>query len=196
MAISQSRAGSHADLSGLTYTLDNGVPANLLGDLGSGISYAGDNTFLALPDRGPNAVNDNSAVDDTVGYVNRFHTVRMRIEPNTSGTGLPLTVTPVLSSTTLLWDESQLIYGNGSGVGLGSGAPHGSRVGGSGIGKGAGNCFVPTARIILPAHSFPSRRSPMVGMYGRDESCGLLSFWEGTRSTSVTCLKVGIRFFE
>ena len=71
--LTQSRAGSYTDLSGLTYTLENGVPANLLGGLGSGITYAGGNTFLALPDRGPNAVSYNGAVDDTVSYVNRFH---------------------------------------------------------------------------------------------------------------------------
>ena len=121
--LTQSRAGSYTDLSGLTYTLENGVPANLLGGLGSGITYAGGNTFLALPDRGPNAVSYNSAVDDTVSYVNRFHTVRIRIENNTSGTGFPLTVTPVLQATTLLWDESRLVYGTGAAVGLGSGAP-------------------------------------------------------------------------
>jgi Esterase-like activity of phytase len=121
--LTQSRAGSYTDLSGLTYTLENGVPANLLGGLGSGITYARGNTFLALPDRGPNAVSYNSAVDDTVSYVNRFHTVRMRIEPNTSGTGLPLAITPVLQATTLLWDESRLVYGSGATVGLGSGAP-------------------------------------------------------------------------
>jgi hypothetical protein len=121
--LTQSRAGSYTDLSGLSYTLENGAPANLLGGLGSGITYAGGNTFLALPDRGPNAVSYNGAVDDTVSYVNRFHTVRMRIENNTSGTGFPLTVTPVLQATTLLWDESRLVYGTGAAVGLGSGAP-------------------------------------------------------------------------
>ena len=33
--------------------LENGVPGNRLGGLGSGLAYAGGNTFLALPDRGP-----------------------------------------------------------------------------------------------------------------------------------------------
>ena len=50
-----SAAGPNADLSGLTETLGNGLPANLLGGLGSGIAYAGGNTYLAVPDRGPNA---------------------------------------------------------------------------------------------------------------------------------------------
>ena len=54
--LDQSRAGSFADLSGLTYNLENGVPANSLGGFGSAIAYASGNTFLALPDRGPNAV--------------------------------------------------------------------------------------------------------------------------------------------
>src|SRR5215471_19179821 len=85
--LNQSRAGAWADLSGLTYTLENGAPANLLGGFGSAITYASGNTFLALPDRGPNAVPFNSNVDDTVSYINRFHTVQMKLTPNTSGTG-------------------------------------------------------------------------------------------------------------
>ena len=44
------------DLSGLTNILENGVSANILGGLGSGIAHAGGDTFLAVPDRGPNAV--------------------------------------------------------------------------------------------------------------------------------------------
>jgi hypothetical protein len=54
-SLNESRAGAYADLSGLTYKLENGVPANVLGELGSGLAYASGNTFLALPDRGPNA---------------------------------------------------------------------------------------------------------------------------------------------
>jgi hypothetical protein len=42
-----------------------GAPANLLGGLGSGIAYASGNTFLALPDRGPNAVAFDAAIDST-----------------------------------------------------------------------------------------------------------------------------------
>jgi hypothetical protein len=33
--------------------LENGVPGNRLGGIGSGFAYAGGNNFLALPDRGP-----------------------------------------------------------------------------------------------------------------------------------------------
>ena len=51
--LNQSRAGDWADVSGLTYMLENGAPANDLGGMGSAITYAGGNTFLALPDRGP-----------------------------------------------------------------------------------------------------------------------------------------------
>ena len=54
--LTSSRAGSYADLSGLKGTLENGAAANLLGGLGSGIAYVSGDTFLALPDRGPNAV--------------------------------------------------------------------------------------------------------------------------------------------
>jgi hypothetical protein len=118
-----SRAGSYADLSGLTYTLENGAPANLLGGLGSGLAYLSGNTFLGLPDRGPNAIPFDSAIDDTVSYVNRFHTITMDLSPNVSGTGLPFTLFPTLKNTTLLWANSPLVYGTGSGLGVGSGVP-------------------------------------------------------------------------
>ena len=121
--LDQSRAGAWADVSGLTYTLENGVPANLLGGFGSAITYAGGNTFLALPDRGPNAVEFDDAIDNTVSYPNRFHTIHMLLQPNTSGTGLPFTLTPVLENTTLLWSVTPLVYGAGAGLGVGSGVP-------------------------------------------------------------------------
>lgn len=70
------------DLSGLTAPLENGLPGNILGGLGSGLAYAGGNTFLAVPDRGPNATPYNSNVDDTVSYINRFHTVTMKLTPS------------------------------------------------------------------------------------------------------------------
>jgi len=118
-----SRAGQWADVSGLTYSLENGVPANLLGGFGSAITYASGNTFLALPDRGPNAVSYDSDVDDTVSYINRFHTIKMELTPNTSGTGLPFNLTPHLIATTLLWSPTPLVYGTGTGLGVGSGVP-------------------------------------------------------------------------
>ena len=121
--LDQSRAGEWADLSGLTYTLENGVPANLLGGFGSGIAYASGNTFLAVPDRGPNAVEFDDAIDNTASYVNRFHTVTMDLDPNRSGSGFPFTLKPTLRATTLLWSLTPLVYGSGSGLGVGSGVP-------------------------------------------------------------------------
>jgi hypothetical protein len=120
--LTKSSAGSYADLSGLKNTLENGVPANLLGGLGSGIAYAGGNTFLALPDRGPNAVSFNPLVDDTVTYIDRFHTVSMDLAPN-HGSGLPFTLTSTLRSTTLLHALLPLAYGSGKGLNIGSGRP-------------------------------------------------------------------------
>jgi hypothetical protein len=121
--LTDSAAGHYADLSGLTGTLENGAPANLLGGLGSGIAYAGGNTFLALPDRGPNATSYNSKVDDTVSYINRFQTVTMGLTPNSAGAALPFRLTPTLTATTLLSSPTPLTYGSGAGLGLGSGAP-------------------------------------------------------------------------
>jgi hypothetical protein len=121
--LDDSRAGSFADLSGLTYKLENDVPANSLGGFGSAIAYASGNTFLALPDRGPNAVPFDSNIDDTASYINRFHTITMDLRPNTSGSGLPFTLTPILRATTLLWSLTPLVYGSGTDLGVGSGAP-------------------------------------------------------------------------
>jgi hypothetical protein len=120
-----SKAGSYADLSGLKGTLENGVPGNLLGGLGSAITYVNGNTFLALPDRGPNAVEYNDAIDNTVSYINRFHTIEMDLKPNNSGSGLPFTLTPVLQRTTLLHSLLPLAYGPGGAAagGVGPGAP-------------------------------------------------------------------------
>jgi hypothetical protein len=120
-SLTESRAGANADLSGLIYNLENGAPANLLGGLGSGLAYASGNTFLALPDRGPNAIPYNSAIDDTVSYINRFHTLTMELRP--SRNGLPFTLAPSLRNTTLLWSATKLVYGSGNGLNVGSGVP-------------------------------------------------------------------------
>ena len=117
----ESSAGLYQDLSGLDYSLENGAPANLLGGLGSALTWAYGDTFLALPDRGPNAVGFDSLVDDTVSYVPRFHTLKMSLQP--SSVGLPFTLTATLEKTTLQFSHSPLTYGSGSGLGLGSGAP-------------------------------------------------------------------------
>jgi len=120
--LDSSRAGNFADLSGLTYNLENNVRANELGGLGSGLAYANGNTFLALPDRGPNAVPFDSNIDDTVSYINRFQTVTMNLTPNNTP-GLPFILTPKLQATTLLWSLTPLSYGEGGDGIVGSGKP-------------------------------------------------------------------------
>jgi hypothetical protein len=79
--LDQTRAGSFADLSGLKYNLESGLPANNLGGFGSALCYASGNTFLALPDRGPNANSYDSNLDDTTSYINRFHTIPWTLSP-------------------------------------------------------------------------------------------------------------------
>jgi len=129
-SLSGSSAGSFADLSGLTGVLENGVAANNLGGIGSGLAWAGGNTFIATPDRGPNATSFNALVDDTSSYVSRFQTVDLALTANNSGTGLAYNLTPTLTATTLLSSTTPLTYGSGAGLGnqingtpLGSGAP-------------------------------------------------------------------------
>ena len=124
--------GNYEDLASQTAArLENGVAGNRLGGIGSGFAYAGDGNFLALPDRGPNANSYNSMVDDTVSYIDRFHTIKMSLAPSDPGSALPFVLTPTLRSTTLLSSPTPLVYGTGAGLGyqidgvtpLGSGAP-------------------------------------------------------------------------
>ena len=129
-SLSGSSAGSGVDLSGLTGPLENGQAGNILGGMGSGLAWAGGNTFLAVPDRGPNAVSYNAAVDDTTSYISRFHTVSMALTANPVGSSLGFSLTPTLTATTLLSSPAALTYGTGAGLGnkadgtpLGSGAP-------------------------------------------------------------------------
>jgi hypothetical protein len=112
--------------------LENGLPGNMLGGMGSGLAYAGGTTFLALPDRGPNANPYNPLVSDTVSYIARFQTLNLSLAPTIDPlTGLPFTLTPMLIGTTLLSSPTALNYGTGDGLGfqidgitpLGSGAP-------------------------------------------------------------------------
>src|SRR5262245_7118786 len=121
-SLTGSRAGANADLSGLTYPLENQAPANLLGGLGSAIAYDSGKKFLLLPDRGPNAVTFDPLIDNTVSYINRFHTVQMDLDHNPAGP-LPFTLTARLQDTTLLWSLTPLVYGTGAGLGVGSGVP-------------------------------------------------------------------------
>lgn len=76
-------------------------------------ALAGNNTFLALPDRGPNALayTGGSAVDNTTSYISRFHTVGLSYS---AGTTLPLTVTATLDDTTLLSSTAPLTYAAGA----------------------------------------------------------------------------------
>src|SRR5215475_11599740 len=132
--------------------LENGVPGNRLGGFGSSITYAGGDTFLMVPDRGPNAVEWASSIDSTVAYIERFHTFNLRLLPATPSdagvqdsnttpnavpgltapfdvSGLPFILTPTLRATTLLWSPTPLSYGKAGaftddkGNPIGSGAP-------------------------------------------------------------------------
>lgn len=96
-----SMSATASDLSGLSGALENGASANLMGGMGSGLAWAGGNTFLALPDRAPNALAWNSAVDNTASYVARFNTIQLKLSATPTG-ALPYSLTPTLSSTALL----------------------------------------------------------------------------------------------
>src|SRR5262245_18672382 len=117
-------SGTYEDFATETASLlENGIPGNRLGGMGSGLAYAGGNTFLALPDRGPNAKPYNSAVDDTTSFIARFHTLSLSLAPSDPGSALPFTLTPMLVDTTLLSSQTSLVYGSGSALGLPNGAP-------------------------------------------------------------------------
>lgn len=114
--------GGTTDLSGLSGVLESGLRADVLGGIGSGLAWAGGDTFLVLPDRGPNATSylGGSVVDNTTSFIPRFHTVTLNLTASASG-GLPYTLTPTLKATTLLYSPTPLSYGTTAG--LPSGAP-------------------------------------------------------------------------
>lgn len=114
--------GAQHDLAANTAApLENGVAGNLLGGLGSGMVWAGGDTFLMLPDRGPNATPYNGYVDNTASYVPRFQTFSFHLTPQANG--LPFQVQAQLDATTLLWSPTKLAYGSGMAAHIGNGAP-------------------------------------------------------------------------
>ncbi len=159
--IAKGSLSGSTDRSGLTGTLENGLPANILGGLGSGLAYAGGNRFLALPDRGPNATAYNAAVDNTVSYITRFQSMTLDLVAQANGS-LPFTLTPTLTGTTLLSSPTALVYGTGVGLGnkadgtpLGSGAPAQNDAShyyftGRSDGFGAGNSGAPADARLDP----------------------------------------------
>lgn len=106
-----------ADLSGLSGSLENGSAANILGGIGSGLAWAGGSTFLAVPDRGPNATAyaGGNPVDNTTSYLSRFHTLELNLVASASG-GLPYSLGASLSATTLLYSPTALNYGGTAGL--------------------------------------------------------------------------------
>jgi hypothetical protein len=103
--------GSGGDLSAATAgPLENGTTGNLLGGIGSGLAWAGGNTFIATPDRGPNATNWNAALDNTTSYLARFQTLQLGLVKNGAG----WTLTPTLSATTLMYSPTPLAYAPGA----------------------------------------------------------------------------------
>jgi phytase-like protein len=102
--------------------LENGIAGNLLGGMGSALTTAGGNLFLALPDRGPNAKAYNPLVDNTASYIPRFHTLHLTLAPS-GDPNLPFILTPMVVGTTLLSSRTPLFYGSGAGLGVGNGAP-------------------------------------------------------------------------
>lgn len=110
--------GNGADLSGLDYSLENGVAANLLGGLGSGLAWAGGSTFLALPDRGPNATaySNGTLVDNTTSFFPRFQTLNLSLNQTFSGSAYSYSLVPTLIGTTLLYSNTPLNYGSTAGL--------------------------------------------------------------------------------
>ncbi len=100
------------DLSGLAGTLENGASANLLGGLGSAIAWAGGDSFLMTPDRGPNASVWNAAVDNTTSWIPRFQTVDLGLIGTVFSAASVATLTPTLAATTLLSSAAALNYGS------------------------------------------------------------------------------------
>lgn len=103
-----------ADLSGLSAPLENGVAGNALGGLGSGLAWAGGNTFLGLPDRGPNATvyANGAAVDQTTSYIDRFQTLTLNLLQSSNNGTYSYGLSTSLTNTTLLYSTTPLNYGS------------------------------------------------------------------------------------
>src|SRR5262245_66509669 len=66
--------GTARDHSGLTTDVASGIPSDLLGSFGSGITYAGSgNRYIAIDDRGPQ--------DGKVPWRTRFATLELQLDP-------------------------------------------------------------------------------------------------------------------
>ncbi|MEO7933882.1 MAG: esterase-like activity of phytase family protein [Chthoniobacterales bacterium] len=105
--------GNTTDFSTQTNLLENGVDSNnVFGGIGSGLAWAGGTTFVATPDRGPNATTytGGAAIDNTTSYTGRFETLNLALT-NTASGSLPYTLTPTLTGTTLLYSPTALNYG-------------------------------------------------------------------------------------
>ena len=110
--IAQGSLNNALDLSGLNGTLENGSDAAaVFGGIGSGLAWAGGNTFLALPDRGPNAAAWNAAVDNTTSYISRFQTLSLGLNQNFNGSSYSYSLSSSLNATTLLSSSTPLAYG-------------------------------------------------------------------------------------
>ena len=107
-------SGAALDKSGLTGAVENGVSASSAGGLGSGLAWAGGNSFIGLQDRGPNAVAWNAAVDNTTSFIGRFQALTLQLTASATGAALPFTLTPTLTSTTLLSSATALTYAAGN----------------------------------------------------------------------------------
>ena len=104
--------------------LESGVPGNMLGGMGSAIAYAGCNSFVALPDRGPNALDyGKAAIDNTTSYIPRFQALHLALAPAAAGSSLPYVLTPFVTETTLLSSITPLYYSDGTAYGVPNGAP-------------------------------------------------------------------------
>lgn len=109
-------SGTYQDLAHETASpLESGIAGNRLGGIGSGLAHAGGTLFLALPDRGPNALDYGAAtIDNTTSYIPRFHTFDLSLAANpnypSAPGSLPFVLTPSLLDTTLLFSRTPLAY--------------------------------------------------------------------------------------
>src|SRR5262249_51802009 len=121
--------------------------------IGSGLAYAGGTTFLALPDRGPNAKVYNALVDNTTSYITRFQTLNLSLAPSDPGSPLPFVLTPMLVDTTLLSSQKPLVYGDGVAAGLPNGAPALNAINHTNYFTGRSDNFDPTKPSTNPANA-------------------------------------------
>lgn len=96
--------GNSADLSGLTGTLEGGIPENRLGGISAIEFTGGDDHYLILSDRGP--------ADGATTYPCRYHELKLTVQPDRT----PAVSASLIRTTLLENEDGQRLTGSAAAI--------------------------------------------------------------------------------